>query len=150
MIYFLVYHSFYRSITEDCWPCTKCCPDSKPDDVEPQCLNQGLPTEHSCRLDFKTQECASKPTPKSNSEDSKNKNISNGSVDGSVGRNNGTIIVRYHIITKMDQNIWIFIGIGVFLILLVGVSVYVAKNCRSSRKTPREYFMTVTLKQPLG
>jgi hypothetical protein len=138
-------YRFYREITEDCWPCTKCCPDSTPDELEPQCLSQGLPTKQSCRLDVKTEACAHAPTPKNVYIDINATNHRNSSKSGDsrVGVNhNATIIVQYNIITKSDHSIWAFVGTGTLFCLLVGVTVYTITHCRYCRKRSCEYIFT--------
>ena len=45
-------------MTHDCHKCSWCCQDSKDNEIEEDCLNQGLPRQQSCRYDFNTRLCA--------------------------------------------------------------------------------------------
>ena len=56
----LLYSSYYRAVTDDCHKCSWCCPDSKDDEVEDDCVKQGLPRKQSCRYDVNTLLCGPK------------------------------------------------------------------------------------------
>ena len=45
----IFFHRYYRSFVFSCHKCSPCCQDTQEDDVEPQCLRQGLSRDRACR-----------------------------------------------------------------------------------------------------
>ena len=116
---FSIFDRFYRAITEDCWPCTKCCPNSTIDDHEPQCLSQGLPAKQTCPLDFKTEACATaKPAAKPTTIITQPASHRNCQSEGVV---NSTIVVVHYYHTTANSPLWMGVSIGMLVIFAVGI-----------------------------
>ena len=45
----IYFRRYYRSFVFSCVKCSPCCQDTKEDDIEPQCLRQGFPSNQACR-----------------------------------------------------------------------------------------------------
>ncbi|XP_048587110.1 tumor necrosis factor receptor superfamily member 10B [Nematostella vectensis] len=122
---------YQEPIVYDCWPCSKCCPNSTDDDLVPACLDQGLPRERSCTLDTRNRNC---PEVEPYSKSQKNiitktplvKNVTDEILNGSRvsdGDASGKVIVR------IDLLILVLLGVMFIVIsLAVGIIAFLVSS----------------------